>query len=249
MRPPDVELLALELETLWATDDRGRLCGSVNPWPRLAIAVGSDGWTLAIGSDVPDDLAGELRLAATTGQRSERAGEPPSGLGECVRLLGAMGSVTVASGPSFVVPAGTWSALEPVPRRSGGIDDDLIPLRPVEWWEPGEWRDLLAGELGPWAMSVEAGQVTALCHTSRLAERAVEAGVWTHPEFRGRGRAAGVTAAWADHQELGDRVRFFSTSADNDASRGVAAKLGLRLIGWVWKLSVERGRQRDATAG
>jgi len=136
--------------------------------------------------------------------------------------------------------AGTASTVEPVPRRSSGTDDDLIPLRPADWWEPDEWCDLLAGELGPWAMSMEAGQVTALCHTSRLSERAAEAGVWAHPNFRGHGRASAATAVWAGHPDLGDRVRFYSTSSDNGASRRVAAKLGLRPIGWIWKLSVER---------
>lgn len=243
--PGDVELLALELETLWATDDRGQLCGSVHPWPQLAIAVGSDGRTVATGANVPDQLADELRVAAQARPWDEPAGDPPRGLGECVRLLSTMGAVTVASGPSFVVPPGTASTVEPAPRRSSGADDDLIPLRPADWWEPDEWRDLLAGELGPWAMSVEAGRVTALCHTSRLSERAAEAGVWTHPDFRGQGRASAVTVAWAGHPELGDCVRFYSTSSDNHASRGVAVKLGLRPIGWIWKLSVERDRWNE----
>ncbi|HEY8787858.1 MAG TPA: GNAT family N-acetyltransferase [Actinopolymorphaceae bacterium] len=238
--PGDLALLALELETLWASDDRGRLCGSVRPWPQLAIAVGSDGRRVAVGSDVPDHFADELSAAAQARPWDEPAGDPPRGLGECIRLLTTMGAVTVTSGPSFVVPPGTASTVEPVPRRSSGTDDDLIPLRPADWWEPDEWCDLLAGELGPWAMSMEAGQVTALCHTSRLSERAAEAGVWAHPNFRGHGRASAATAVWAGHPDLGDRVRFYSTSSDNGASRRVAAKLGLRPIGWIWKLSVER---------
>ncbi len=238
----DVELLALELETLWSTDERGRLCGSINPWPQLAIAVGTDGRTMAIGSDVPDPLADELRVAARSGTCDEETGDPPRGLDDCIRLLGATGAVTVTSGPSFVVPAGlapTAGSAPSDPRRSSGSDDDLLALRPADWWEPDEWRDLLAGDLGPWAMSVEDRQVVALCHSSRLTARAAEAGVWTHPDFRGRGRASSVTAAWADHPGLGDRVRFYSTSTDNHASRGVAARLGLRPIGWIWKLSVE----------
>jgi len=245
--PGDAELLALELETIWATDERGRLCGSVYPWPQLAIAVGRDGRTLAIGSDVPDHLADELSVAAPARPWDERAGEPPRGLGECARLLAGMGAVSIASGPSFVVPADrsvgpaeTLIGLDIELRRSSGDDDDddLMPLRDARWWKPDDWRDLLAGRLGPWAMTVEAGRVTALCHSSRMSARAVEAGVWTHPDFRGQGRAAAVTAAWAGHPGLGERVRFYSTSRDNRASRGVAAKLGLRPIGWIWQLSV-----------
>jgi len=234
----DVELLALELETLWATDERGRLCGAVNPWPQLAIAVGRDGRTVALGSDVPDRLADELRVAAQARPWDEPAGEPPRGLGECARLLAGMGAVAIASGPSFVVPADMWSGVDPELRRSSGADDDLIPLRDARWWKSDDWRDLLAGRLGPWAMTVEAGRVTALCHASRMSARAVEAGVWTHPDFRGHGRAAAVTAAWARHPGLGRRVVFYSTPKDNHASRGVATKLGLRPIGWIWQLSV-----------
>lgn len=200
----DIALLALELETLWSADGRGRLCGSVHPWPQLAIAVGGDGRTVAIGSDIPDQLADELRVAARGGAWDEAVGDPPRGLEECVRLLAPAGAVAVTSGPSFVVLAGTTSSFGPESalRRSSGADDDLLALRPTEWWEPDEWGELIAGHRGPWAMSVENRQVTALCHTSRLSARAVEAGVWTHPEFRREGRAAAVTAAWAAHPGL-----------------------------------------------
>jgi len=238
----DAALLALEIGTVWSTDDRGRLCGSVGPWPQLVLALGADGRTVAVGSDVPDPLADELRLAALGGVGAVPAGHPPPELDDCVRLLSRLGAVSVTSGPSFVVPAGVASAspFEVTIRRSSGGDENLGPLRPAPWWEPDEWRDLLVGELGPWAMSVEDGQVTALCHSARLTERAAEAGVWTHPDFRRQGRASAVTAAWAAHPGLGDRVRFYSTSTDNAASQGVAAGLGLRLIGWMWKVSVDR---------
>jgi hypothetical protein len=230
------------MDTLWGTDDRGRLRGPVHPWPQLAIAAGSDGRTVAIGSDVPDDLTDELRAVARARPWGEEVGEPPRALDRCIEVLSRLGHVEVTSGPSFVVPVGAVAVavVQPELRRSTGSDDDLIPLRPVDWWEPGEWRDLVAGDLGPWAMSVEQGQVTALCHSSRLTQRAAEAGLWTHPDFRRQGRASTVTAAWAAHPGLGERVRFYSTSSDNFASQRVAAGLALRPIGWMWKLSVER---------
>jgi RimJ/RimL family protein N-acetyltransferase len=236
----DVALLSLELATLWDSDERGRLCGSVHPWPQLAVAVGADGRAVAVGSDVPDPLVDELGSAVLRPAPDDRPGKPPRRLDDWIRRLGGSGDVTVTSGPSFVVPAGTSAQFEPAPRRSHAPDDDLIPLRPTDWWEPAEWLDLLAGRSGPWAMTVESGRVTALCHTSRRTDRAVEAGVWTHPDFRGQGRAAAVTGAWAGHPALGDRIRFYSTSSDNVASRGVAAKLGLRPIGWIYQLTVRQ---------
>ena len=69
-----------------------------------------------------------------------------------------------------------------------------------------------------------------------------EAGVWTHPDFRGQGHAAATTAEWAALMRPTDRLLFYSTSRTNRASQRVAAHLGLRRIGFLWQLqSVRNG--------
>ncbi|MFC5826580.1 GNAT family N-acetyltransferase [Nonomuraea insulae] len=79
-------------------------------------------------------------------------------------------------------------------------------------------------------------QVVAICHSARNTPAGAEAGTWTSPAYRGRGYAAITTAAWA---ELLPGIQlFYSTSADNHSSQRVAARLGLRGIGWLWKLTV-----------
>lgn len=103
-------------------------------------------------------------------------------------------------------------------------------------WTQDEWRQLLDGSLGPWASVVRGDRVVSLCHTAKLADRGAEAGTWTDPDCRGRGYAAAATAAWASLFAPGGRYLFYSTSADNRSSQRVAERLGLPLIGWIWRL-------------
>ncbi len=146
----------------------------------------------------------------------------------------------VSGGPSYLI--------ESTPAPYGGtiltsdraVPDALHAARPERWWEPREWSDLLAGKLGPWAIAFEAERVSALCHTPRGRDSAAEAGVWTHPDDRRRGLASAVTAAWAAVARSRYDVLFYSTSADNVGSQGVARRLGLRPLGWIWQLRQQR---------
>jgi RimJ/RimL family protein N-acetyltransferase len=127
-------------------------------------------------------------------------------------------------------------------QRSDDENTELLQGQDVERlnWTAEEWRQLLDGSLGPWAMAISAGQVVAICHSARLTGRGAEAGVWTAPGFRGQGHAAAVTAAWAALLAPSGRHLFYSTSDNNLSSQRVAARLNLRPIGWMWKLARAR---------
>lgn len=86
-------------------------------------------------------------------------------------------------------------------------------------------------------MATRNGQAIAICHAAAWSPRGAEAGVWTHLAFRGRGNAAAVTAAWASLAAPGHRRLFYSTDATTLSSQRVAARLNLRHMGWLWKLS------------
>lgn len=81
------------------------------------------------------------------------------------------------------------------------------------------------------------GVAVSVCWSARLGERAAEAGVETLAQFRGRGYAAAVVAAWAHDVRAGGRVPLYGTSWDNAASRALARKLRLIAFGSVWDLA------------
>jgi RimJ/RimL family protein N-acetyltransferase len=149
--------------------------------------------------------------------------------------------LVVENGPTFLIEGSYWATESMRILRSDASDSkELHPLNPGNW-EPDEWEQLLDGVLGPWAMAVAGGVVVSLCHTpAPMTARAAECGVWTHPDYRGQGYAAAVTAAWADILRPTARYLFYSTDAENESSRRVAERLHLRLIGWTWRLTARR---------
>ena len=251
MMATDLELLEIEIETLWATDDRGRLVKS-RGWqgrtaPHLVIAVCNDGQIAAIGSVVPDALAVELEAAVAGGSPLPPA-TPPTSIARCEQLLrDSLGPVELSSGPSYVIPPSTAFESAAEMHRSDGASTEALRNYVVNRaaWSAEEWNLLLDGIYDPWAVASIGERVIAICHTARLADRGSEAGVWTDPDFRGQGHAAAVTAAWASLLAPSGRHLFYSTSADNRSSQRVAARLGLRVIGWMWKFS---GRQTAPTS-
>jgi RimJ/RimL family protein N-acetyltransferase len=95
----------------------------------------------------------------------------------------------------------------------------------LQRWLP-EWSSYTASGLPMMAMLVD-GAAVAVAACVRFPSDATEAGIETHPAFRGRGYAAAVTAAWARAVRARGLVPLYGTSWKNLASQRVAAKLGL----------------------
>jgi RimJ/RimL family protein N-acetyltransferase len=240
----DLELLEIEIETLWAADDRGHLVKS-RGWqgrtaPHLVIAVSNDGQIAAIGSQVTDVLAVELQAAVAGESPSPDPATQPASIARCEQLLkNSSGLVELSAGPSYVIPVETAFVSAAEIQRSDGENTEALRSHVAKRadWSAKEWNLLLDGLFGPWAVASIGGQVIAICHSARLTDRGAEAGVWTDPEFRGQGHAAAVTAAWASLLAPSGRHLFYSTSATNLSSQRVAARLNLHPIGWMWQLS------------
>jgi hypothetical protein len=231
--PTGLELLEIAME-LWM-DDRRRLRGTCG----ITIASTGDEQALFVGSDVPEALVPALVGAVEAPPRASAPDTEPPALAACREILGSScAPLSLDAGPYYLIESAVHAAPpDYITRSDAGSLERLQRLNPGNWGA-GEWDELVDGTLGPWAMAVVDGNVVSICHTPLpMTERAAECGVWTHPDYRRRGYAAGVTATWADIVRPSGRHLFYSTDAGNLSSQGVAARLGLRPIGWTWKLA------------
>jgi RimJ/RimL family protein N-acetyltransferase len=233
----DLELLQIEMDLLWGSHG-----------PELVIACARDGLCARISSTVPEHVARKLLVEVQSRQPSDGFGSPPRGLERwrtaLEDALGAAISLTPRSGPSYLIEDNlVCPATARLVRSDAAEVSELSGANPGNW-RADEWVDLLEGRLGPWVMAIQGSRVTSICHTPVSNGRAAEAGVWTHPEFRGRGHAAATTAEWAALLRPTGRFLFYSTSSTNYSSQALAARLHLRPIGWLWQLN-----RRNAESG
>jgi hypothetical protein len=229
----DWDLMQIHVSALYRHDDRNRLL-SVNESgpprpddplpPRLYVGRTNEGFVWRFRHDLPAPLVVELEMML--------AAEPVAAdLSRPLRCLEAV-QATLAwdapvsgmwSGPAWRFPADISAPEREVIPVTAANDDLVRPLFPI-----------LADDL-PWRQPclalLDDGRLASLCFSARNTPVAAEAGVDTREEFRRRGYAPAVVAAWARavHQE--GRVPLYSTSWDNLASRSVARKLGLVLYG------------------
>jgi hypothetical protein len=127
------------------------------------------------------------------------------------------GHATIETGPTFLFP-------DQLPAGNGI----------VEIAEHGQltrhFRGWLADELpqrSPILAICDGHDAVSVCFCARRTDRAAEAGVETARDYRGRGYAPLVTAAWAAAVRASGRVPLYSTQHTNVASLAVARKLGL----------------------
>src|SRR5437870_713095 len=193
--PSDLELLRIEIGTIWKTDRRGRITG-----PDLVIASAPAGLAAGIGVDVPDGVTREVVDAVARAQPATDLHSPPTVLERCrVLLEGALGPIELApaSGPSYLIPEQLAYPSDVTLVRSDGNESSAVRTANPGNWTNAEWDQRVEGRLGRWVMAIQRDMVVSICHTPAVSERGAEAGVWTRPEFRGQGYAVAVTAAWA----------------------------------------------------
>jgi RimJ/RimL family protein N-acetyltransferase len=83
----------------------------------------------------------------------------------------------------------------------------------------------------PFHVALADDHAVAVCASVRITPAAHEAGVETLPAYRRRGHALTAVAGWANAVAALGALPLYSTSWENEASQGVAARLGARLIG------------------
>lgn len=216
----------LLLPTLFSLDDDNRIVGTrepdPSPGPKFSLIRGTGDCVWAVRSDVPQHLAKELDALAQDEPPIADFRDTPVNAERYLSLIEG----SVDSGPAFEFPDEVVTSsrtvfvqnTEQLDYHFSGWTTHEIPYRT------------------PIVALLHDGHAVSVCFCARRTDVAAEAGVETAPEFRGRGFATQVTAAWALAIRTSGRVPLYSTSWTNHASLAVAGKLSLVTYASTWSI-------------
>ena len=220
------ELMRLHVRALFTDDGDGRLVAANEPGggpaPRFFLGRTAQGNVWRVRHDVDAVLRDEL-AALCEGEATGVDLEGEHRAGRFIACLARASPVThVWSGPAFRCP-GDLSGGEAAVRVTAADAELLSPYL-------DDWRiDARTGV--PMAVLLSGGKAVAVCCSVRVTGHAHEAGVETHPAFRGHGHASAVVREWATIVRRLGCVPLYSTSWENKPSLALARKLGLVQFG------------------
>lgn len=215
--------MGTHVETAFTLDSDGCLLDVNEPGgkaaPRLFIGQTLEGNQWWFRHDVDAETVRSLEAVVRQEPISDDLARPSLRADPYETLLREQAAIEkVWSGPAYCFPERVEVASEAV--LIGADSRDVLRPYCSEWFED-------VGDCQPFAVLLRDGCAVSLCATVRTTPRADEAGVETHPDFRGQGYATQVVATWADAVRRLGRIPLYSTSWKNEASRAVASKLGL----------------------
>ncbi|GMU40265.1 MAG: hypothetical protein AMXMBFR23_11310 [Chloroflexota bacterium] len=202
------------------------------PTPRVHLLRTAHANYGLVAASVPEDVTAAIRamLAAepvTTPDDWETT--PP----RCAPAIRALLGQPVAEyrGPAFAFPAVLSSMAPP----AGFSIEVLSEPRGVVTAPLVEWVRRAKPEEEPVVVAEDrSGVIVGVCHAARRSASAAEAGLEVDPVARGRGLGVALSLAWASAVREGRREPLYSTSWANAASRAVAGRLVLVLMGEDW---------------
>jgi len=226
----DLELMDVEIDALFTHDPAGRIVankepdGDPDPAPRFFLGRTREGNTWRVRHDVPEVTARELDALAVAEPVPDDLEAPPRQLAAMLDVLRTDCAPTVGyHGPAYRFPAEIGTPALPGVTR---ITRDTLHL--LNQMIPDLTRlDRDFNHVEPWLAMVVEGAAVATCYSCRLSSRTAGARVDTLEDYRGRGYAPEVVAAWARAVRASGRIPGYGTSWDNAASQAVARKLGL----------------------
>jgi GNAT superfamily N-acetyltransferase len=221
------ELMRLHVRALFAQDGDGRLL-TVNetggaPAPRFFLGRTPSQKLWWIRHDVDASLVDELRRSARQ--------SPAMTLWQSIPLVRANSLRHSPAGVRSSVCGQGLTSTAPPDLAQMAAAVRITPAN-VELLTPylRDWHvDVDAGV--PMAASLHDGMAVSVCCSARVTDRAHEAGVYTHPEFHGRGHASRAVAEWAAAVWQSKCVPLYSTSWENRPSQALARRLGLVQFG------------------
>jgi RimJ/RimL family protein N-acetyltransferase len=225
----DRELLDVHARALFTYDARSRLLtvnepgGGGGSAPRMFLGRTRAGNIWRFRADLPDELIEELEALCADEPAAAESQSRPRHAEAYARLLEAHAPVR----GQWAGPAYRFTEYPEPSRPTHAVKEaDAELLR-------GGFEELVE-ELPAWqpfVALIEDGRAVSVCRSARIGDAAHEAGVETLEEFRGRGYAKDVTAAWARAVKSQGAEPLYSTSWENTASRALAKTLRLAQYG------------------
>ena len=221
----DAELMKIQVEALFTQDENGHLqrinepSGDGKPAPRFFFGYTNEGSICRFRHDLPDNIVAQLKKVAAAEPRPVNSQKIPRNHREFKDILQSHAPIErVWIGPAYRFPEHITPPTNVIQlsfRNAGLLNGDFTEMVS----ELNSWQ--------PYLGIIEDSQAVSICRSVRLSSRAHEAGVDTLTDYRRRGYATSVAAAWALAVRALNRIPLYSTSWDNLASQGVAQRLGL----------------------
>lgn len=234
MNLSDHELMTLHCKTLFCLDDNNRLRTINEPGypepPRFWMGRTLQGNQWHFHHALPATTAAALEELCQAEPIATDLCQPPQTAPAIKAVLAKDAPISGEyRGPAYWVPQG--AGMPDQATMITAANAELLRTHFADLVEPDAYH-----LLGPVAAVVEEGCAVAVAFCSRFPGGATEAGVHTHEAYRRRGYAARVVAAWAAALYQQNCFPLYSTSWDNQASQGVAQKLGMICYGEDWSL-------------
>ena len=219
--------MRLHIEALYTHDHRSRIRSVNEPGgdvaPRFFFGRTNAGNLRRFRTDLPDELAVELEKLCDEEPETEELSRAPMHQAQYIRLLTSHAPIErLWAGPAYWFSTDVVPSAQPVEINESSAD--LLQGGLEDWLEDVSHRR-------PFMAMVEDGHAVSVCASVRITHAAHEAGVETLPAYRRKGHAANVVAGWANAVRKLRAIPLYSTSWDNTASRNVAARLGLSMLG------------------
>lgn len=235
----DLELIDLQISTLFVSDRDGRLRyirepgfeePELDPAPRFFMGRTKEGNVWQFRYDVPDTLVREVEQLCHAEPIAINAADPPLYAASIRSALHAYGPVINEwRGPAYWIPDSVRAPADVV----------LISEANAHLLETNfPWKRTSRGfKMGPITAAIVEGSAVSICYCSRLTTLAAEAGVETIEAARGYGYASAAVAGWASAVREHGLLPLYSTSWENIASQGVARKLGMVQYADDWSIT------------
>ena len=222
-----LKLMEMQVKTLY-THDNKNFIRNINDLdgksaPRFFYGRTLEGNVVRFRYDLPQDIMKNLTELIDGETISCNLPKTTVLLEKIKEILQGHGKIQeIDEGPAYIVPKGIKFPRDVVRITKENVhilkDSFKYMLSELEYWEPC-------------FVKFVDGKVASICFSSRIANTSHEAGLETMPDFRGRGYALEVVAAWADAIYEMKRIPIYSTSWNNTSSQSVAKKLGCELYG------------------